>query len=230
MQPTSFARHLPRAGGVAIAAATVLVLAAPPPVAAAVAASRPVPAPAAVAAIAAPPPMRAPATALAAAPVTALHTVADLAARRLATADLVAAAKYGTGAPIDDPVRERQVLDAVARQARDIGADPQETVRVFRDQIEANKLVQRALFHQWDTHPAEAPTERPDLTRVREEINRVNAALVHALADSAPSRHAPSCDGRLVAAAAHVRHERALDSLHATALARSLPSVCASNS
>ncbi|WP_327321575.1 chorismate mutase [Streptomyces sp. NBC_01210] len=155
-----------------------------------------------------------------------LHTIADLSAQRLTTADLVAAAKYGTGSPIDDPAREKQVLDSVAQQARDLGADPEATVRIFRDQIEANKLVQRALFHRWDADSSQAPTERPDLEEVRKEINRVNAALVRSIADSASARPAPYCDGLLIASAAHVRHERQLDALHSIALARSLRSVC----
>ncbi|MFF8844083.1 chorismate mutase [Streptomyces sp. NPDC015127] len=215
MHLTSSARRLATSGVVGTVAA--LVLAAFP--GAASAAPHPEPHAAATATTVGP-----------TAPATALHAVADLAAQRLATAGLVAAAKYGTGGPIDDPVREQQVLDAVAQHAREIGADPNETVRVFRDQIEANKLVQRALFSRWDAHPGEAPTERPDLGQVRQEINRINGALVRALAESAALRHAPSCDGRLVAAAAHVRHEHRLDALHTTALARALPSVCAPRS
>ncbi|WJV50596.1 chorismate mutase [Streptomyces flavofungini] len=159
-------------------------------------------------------------------PYAQLRPLSALSARRLATADLVAAAKYGTGSPIDDPARERQVLDAVARQAEQVGADPEATVRIFRDQIEANKVVQRALHRRWDADPASAPTERPDLTKVREEIDRVNGELVHAIAASGHARTAPYCRGLLAAATAHVRHERRLDALHAVALARASWSVC----
>ncbi|MFD0415608.1 chorismate mutase [Streptomyces sp. NPDC127108] len=159
-------------------------------------------------------------------PYAQLRPLSDLSARRLATADLVAAAKYGTGSPIDDPARERQVLDAVARQAEQIGADPEATVRIFRDQIEANKVVQRALHRRWDADPASAPTERPDLAKVREEINRVNGELVHAIAASEPARAAPYCHGLLAAATAQVRHERRLDALHTVALVRASRSVC----
>jgi chorismate mutase len=159
-------------------------------------------------------------------PYAGLRTIADLSAQRLATADLVAAAKYGTGSPIDDPAREKQVLDAVAQQARDLGADPDATVRIFRDQIEANKLVQQELFRRWEADPSQGPKERPDLTEVRQEINHVNDALVHAVADSARARSAPYCGGLLTVSAAHVRLERQLDALHTAALARSLPSVC----
>ncbi|MFE6158160.1 chorismate mutase [Streptomyces sp. NPDC056486] len=162
-------------------------------------------------------------------PYARLHPLVDLAAQRLATADLVAAAKYGTGSPIDDPAREQQVLDDVARQARELGADPEATVRIFRDQIEANKVVQRELHRRWGADPAQAPTpeERPDLAEVRKEINRVNGELVRGIADSPSARSAPSCRGLLAVAGLRVRHERQLDVVHSVALGRALRSVCA---
>lgn len=155
-----------------------------------------------------------------------LHPLVDLAAQRLATADLVAAAKYGTGSPIDDPAREQQVLDDVARRARDLGADPEATVRIFRDQIEANKVVQRELHRQWDADPSQVPAEKPDLGEVREEINRVNGELVRGIADSPSARSLPSCRGLVAVAGVRVRGERQLDVLHSVALGRALPSVC----
>ncbi|MFE2023167.1 gamma subclass chorismate mutase AroQ [Streptomyces sp. NPDC059499] len=156
-----------------------------------------------------------------------LRALADLSERRLATAELVAAAKWGTGAPVDDPVREEQVLGTAARQARVAGADPGVTVRIFRDQIEANKLVQRALHRSWDANPADAPTDHPDLAEVREEINHVNIGLVRAIAGSAAARAAPSCGGTLRAAQASVRRDPHVDRLRTAALTHALRSVCA---
>ncbi|MFI0713592.1 chorismate mutase [Streptomyces inhibens] len=179
------------------------------------------------AAVAAPATPPAAATATAHSPYGQLHPLAALSAERLATGDLVAAAKWGTGSPIDDPAREQEVLNAVAEQARQLGADPGATVRIFRDQIEASKIVQRGLHRAWDADPGRAPTERPDLGEVRKEINRINGELVRAIADSPAARSAPYCAPLLAAAAAHVRHERHLDGLHTVALARSLRSVCA---
>ncbi|MFJ5800477.1 chorismate mutase [Streptomyces decoyicus] len=155
-----------------------------------------------------------------------LGPLAELSAQRLATGDLVAAAKWGTGGPIDDPAREQEVLDAVAEQARRLGADPAATVRIFRDQIEASKVVQRGLHRRWHADPAQAPTTRPDLDEVRKEINRINGELVRAIARSPHARSAPYCAPLLIVAAAQVRHERHLDGLHTVALARSLRSVC----
>ncbi|MFC9241638.1 chorismate mutase [Streptomyces decoyicus] len=155
-----------------------------------------------------------------------LGPLAGLSAERLATGDLVAAAKWGTGGPIDDPAREQEVLDAVADQARRLGADPAAMVRIFRDQIEAGKVVQRGLHRKWHADPAQAPTTRPDLNEVRKEINRINGELVRAIARSPHARSAPYCAPLLTVAAAQVRHERHLDGLHTVALARSLRSVC----
>ncbi|MFF5589135.1 chorismate mutase [Streptomyces hygroscopicus] len=155
-----------------------------------------------------------------------LRPLVELSAERALVADEVAAAKWGTDSPIDDPAREREVLDAVARQAEELGADPVATARIFRDQIEASKVVQRGLYRRWAADPAQAPTDRPDLGRIRLEINRINGELVRAIADSAALCEAPSCEGRLTAGAAAVIHGRRLDTLHTVALGRALPSVC----
>ena len=136
-----------------------------------------------------------------------LHPVASLAAERLATADLVAAAKWGTDSPIDDPAREQVVLDNVAAQAKQIGADPDEVRRIFRDQIEANKDVQRAFYARWTAHPDQAPTTRPDLNVVRQTINRINTDLVQAVADTTPDRTAVTCRPELTLAVIEVHHE-----------------------
>ncbi|MDT7846068.1 chorismate mutase [Streptomyces justiciae] len=163
----------------------------------------------------------------AAAPASpSLLPVASLSADRLATADLVAAAKWGTDSPIDDPAREQQVLDTVAAQAERIGADPDEIRTVFRDQIEANKTVQRGLFRRWAAHPDEAPTTKPDLNVVRQTINRINTGLVTALADTTPERSSVGCRPELALAVVEIHHEKHPDPLHTAALVRSLASVC----
>ncbi|MFF0018173.1 chorismate mutase [Streptomyces sp. NPDC005374] len=173
-----------------------------------------------------------PASGTTAAPLTAphslspLHPVVELAAERLATADLVAAAKWGTDSPIDDPAREQQVLDNVAAQATQLGADPDEIRVIFRDQIEANKTVQRGLFQRWTDHPDQAPTTKPDLSVVREQINRVTSALVQALAATADDRGAFTCRPELALAGLQVHQENHLDVLHTRALVRALASVC----
>ena len=149
-----------------------------------------------------------------------------VAAERIVTADQVAAAKWGTDKPIDDPAREQQVLDAMAAKATGMGVDPDLVRQVFRDQIEANKVVQRGLHRYWTAHPESQPTERPDLGEVRPVIDRLNDALLTEIRNTPHVRTDPSCGGRLGGAFLRVGHEMRLDGLHRAGVGRALPSVC----
>jgi chorismate mutase len=151
-----------------------------------------------------------------------------LSAERLLLADKVAAAKWGTGQPIDDPAREQQILDYVARRSVELGIDPVVAQRIFRDQIEAGKIVQRGLFQSWAADPGRQPTQRPDLSReVRPVLDRITNELLDQIKDTAPVRARPSCEGRLIGAYGRVGREDRLDGLHWAGLARALPDVCA---
>jgi chorismate mutase len=164
------------------------------------------------------------------APVSAsapsLWRLTDLAAQRVRIADQVAAAKYGTPSPIDDPVRERQIYDTVAARAPELGLDPADAVRFFRAQIEANKLVQRGLYARWAPHPSEVPVPRPGLGEIRPVIDRLNSALLTELAATLPARTARSCPRRqlLAAGVADVVHR--FDALHARALGNAVSATC----
>jgi chorismate mutase len=165
-----------------------------------------------------------------AAPASGLGALTELFAERLLLADKVAAAKYGTEAPIDDPARERQILDDVAARAAGLGLDPDSVTAVFRDQIEANKVVQRGLYARWDAHPDERPTERPDLaTEVRPALDLITTRLLAALQETVPARADASCGPRLYAEAALSAYGHRLDVLHLKGLGRALPSVCAAD-
>lgn len=157
-----------------------------------------------------------------------LTSLTDLFAERLLIADKVSAAKYGTGRPIDDPARERTILDDVATRAVGLGLDPDAAVAVFRDQIEANKVVQRGLYARWDAYPQERPTQRPDLEKeVRPALDRITTRLLDSLVATEGVRSSPSCELRLYGAASWSAYAHELDALHLTALKRALPSVCA---
>ncbi|GAB2791915.1 chorismate mutase [Streptomyces daliensis] len=177
---------------------------------------------------AAPAPGQGPVTASATAPATeGIPAIAGLSAERVRLADKVAAAKWGTDQPIDDPARERQVLADVAERSAGMGIDPAEATAVFRDQIEANKLVQRGLFARWEAHPEERPTERPDLAKeVRPALDRITTGLLERLKETEDARHAPSCAARLVHGSARAALTQRLDALHGAGLARAVPSVC----
>jgi chorismate mutase len=160
-------------------------------------------------------------------PGESLVRLTGLSAERVLLADKVAAAKFGTPAPIDDPAREQVVLDTVRTLSIDMGIDPNESIPVFRDQIEANKQVQRHLYALWTAHPELAPTERPDLaTEVRPQLDRITRQLLEQLKATDHTRTHPSCSGRLLASQLFISHTQNLDRPHRTALNRSLTSVC----
>ncbi|MGW4462596.1 gamma subclass chorismate mutase AroQ [Micromonospora sp. NPDC004704] len=145
--------------------------------------------------------------------------LADLAARRLLLADRVAAAKFATGQPIDDPVREQRVLDEVADVAEAIGLDPAVGVRFFRDQIEAGKMVQRALHTQWRAYPEYGPRERPDLAKdVRPQLDRMTVHMLRELLLAIRGTGRPADAGFPAA-------DRQLDGLHRDALLLALRSL-----
>ncbi|WP_370946898.1 chorismate mutase [Amycolatopsis sp. cg5] len=158
---------------------------------------------------------------------SSLWPLTDLAAQRVQIADKVAAAKFGTTQPIDDPVREQQILNEVAIKAAKLGLDPVTTVRFFRDQIEANKVVQRGLYARWTAHPEEQPSVRPDLaTEVRPIIDRLNAGLLDQFAATVTVRAGHTCELRLVITTRVVDLRRHLDRLHQRALVEAVQSVC----
>ena len=172
-----------------------------------------------------------PVSAAAAAPPSGLDTLVGLSAERLETAETVAAAKWHTGTPVDDPAREEQVLETAREQAVRSATDPERAAAVVRDQIEAHKTVQHALHARWTAVPGRAPTEEPDLTAVRPELDRITSELVRELAATEDERARDDCPSRLSLSSARSTREQGSDSavpdaVHTAALIRSLASVC----
>ncbi|WP_245821674.1 gamma subclass chorismate mutase AroQ [Lentzea waywayandensis] len=160
-------------------------------------------------------------------PAGPLGELTGLAVQRVQVADLVAAAKFGTTQPIDDPVREQQVLDGVRAKAVELRLDPESAARFFRAQIEANKLVQRGLYTRWTEHPEEVPHRRPDLgTEVRPILDRLTTEILAELKDTEQLRHPTlRCEiHATIAERSAVVHR--LDRLHENALAEAMRPVC----
>ncbi|MGQ4515041.1 gamma subclass chorismate mutase AroQ [Streptomyces sp. DW26H14] len=158
-----------------------------------------------------------------------LGGLAELAIRRIRLSGQVAAAKRGTGAPVDDPARERQELAKVRQQAVRLGLDPDATARFFEDQIAASKVVQRGLLDRWSAHPAEAPTERPALATIRTELDTITQQILRELvATERVRRPSPRCTAALAEAAESGAVAGRLDALHREALTTALRSVCGS--
>jgi chorismate mutase len=155
-----------------------------------------------------------------------LGDLVELSAERVAVAEAVAAAKWHSGSAIDDPGREEDLLAAVERHAVDTGLDPVAATAVMRDQIAANKFVQRGLHAHWRAVPEAAPAHEPDLADLRPVLDRITRDLVEELKATEESRAHPECFHRLGRDTHRVAAGYGFDPLHTTGLVRALPSVC----
>ncbi|MFG2306933.1 chorismate mutase [Actinacidiphila glaucinigra] len=160
-------------------------------------------------------------------PLGKLGPLTSLVIERLRVSDDVAASKFGTDSPIEDPVREAQVLEQVRQQAEAAGLNSQAAVTIFRDQITASKEVQRGLFAHWAAHPDEAPTTRPDLGQIRARLDQLTTALLAELKNTEPLRNKPvACSVQLTLAEVTGAAMERLDTLHRRALQTATDSVC----
>jgi chorismate mutase len=158
-----------------------------------------------------------------------LARLVGLAARRLATADTVAAAKWAGGGSISDPAREKVVLDTASAAATQRGLNPHdvaEVSQVFRDQIEANKAVQYGLFSDWSADPGNVPSGAPDLGQVRPVLDGITGELLDAWATTRATRADAGCHALLDRATDDVERDEHLDDLHRRGLDRALRSIC----
>ncbi|MFI5728890.1 gamma subclass chorismate mutase AroQ [Kribbella sp. NPDC051587] len=149
----------------------------------------------------------------------------DLVVRRIVVGDDVAASKYFSGKPVDDPVREQQILVSVRASAVQLGIDPDETASFFQAQIDASKVVQRGLLAHWAQHPESAPTTGPDLDAVRKQLDQLTVDLLAELVRVDKLRHSgPRCDISLLLAT--IPTAVYLDRLHRQALGVATDTVC----
>lgn len=168
-----------------------------------------------------------PASSAAVKPLGKLGPLTGLIIERLLVGDDVAASKFGTDSPIEDPVREAQVLEQVRVQAEAAGVNSQAAVAIFRDQITASKQVQRGLFARWTAHPEVAPTTRPDLGQIRARLDQLTTALLAELKNTELLRGRPvGCSVQLTLAEVTGAALEHLDTLHRQALKTATDSVC----
>lgn len=156
-----------------------------------------------------------------------LGPLTDLVIQRLLIGDQVAAAKFGTGQPIDDPTREQQELASVRQSAVSLGIDPDAAVSFFQQQITASKIVQQGLFDRWTAHPDDAPTTRPDLGTIRGELDQLTTELLQQLvAQKALLSRTFECGIDLNLADVTGEALNHLDALHRHALRIALSQTC----
>lgn len=155
-----------------------------------------------------------------------LYELVDAATQRLLTADPVAASKWLSGSPINDPARAQQVLAAVAGHAESLGLPGDYATTVFEDQIDATEAIQYSRFSWWKLDPGAAPTSAPDLSASRSLIDGLNRRMVGEVAEHWAVLQSPDCRAQLGVAKSSVAQNRSLDPLYRQALDAATRSYC----
>jgi chorismate mutase len=151
----------------------------------------------------------------------------DMTVARLHIARQVALSKWDSQKPVEDLLREAQVIKAAAEEARAFGVSTKFATDFFTDQIEANKLVQYGLLAKWH-RVGHAPDEkRVDLAKdIRPELDGLQQGFIKTLADTTALRAQPNCNAQLARATQDYVTSRKLNSLYAIAMDRALARVC----
>ncbi|MET3020116.1 gamma subclass chorismate mutase AroQ [Flavobacterium hydatis] len=106
-------------------------------------------------------------------------TLLRLMNKRLEVAVLVAKSKWNTKSPIDDPVREKIILDSVKNKAKKMGIDENLALDFFQAQFVAGKMIQRQLHGKWKAENREPFKPTVDLkTQVRPVLDSLTPLLL----------------------------------------------------
>ena len=118
-------------------------------------------------------------------PAGNVHSLRHLLIERLTLMEQVAAYKWNEKLPVDDPVREANVLAATLARSRAAGLDVALARRFIVAQMEAAKIVQRFYFETWEEGGVERIADVPDLeTELRPKIGALSADLIVSLAEN----------------------------------------------
>ncbi|WP_250463807.1 chorismate mutase [Caballeronia sp. GAFFF2] len=159
---------------------------------------------------------------------TAFTNLIALVSQRLALAEPVARWKWARHEPITDEPREAALLKQVEDKASAAQVDPAFARQFFRDQIDASKDVQNALFANWRAAKAAPEGTPPDLAHdTRPKLDRLTQSLMTALARVEPLRQADDCPLRLAQSVARWKHLTRYDSSMNDPLSHALSHVCA---
>jgi chorismate mutase len=156
-----------------------------------------------------------------------LEDLVDAAAYRLSLADQVALTKWDSKKAVEDPPRERIVIDNAMKQAASRGLSTVRIADVFADQIEANKLLQYQLLAQWE-RTGSAPTDhRPNLERdIRPKLDVLQSRLIDGLVRTSDLPTRSDCGQVVAVTVGAYASSKQLDTLHAIALDRATARIC----
>ena len=116
-------------------------------------------------------------------PASDVLSLRALLIERLGLMQQVAAYKWNNKLPINDPVREANVLKAALARSRAAGLDLDVARRFIVAQMEAAKIVQRRYFETWREEDVGTVPGVPDLaSELRPKIGALSGDLIAAMA------------------------------------------------
>lgn len=156
-----------------------------------------------------------------------LQPLVETSARRLLLAKQVALAKWDAQAPVEDLIREAQVITAAAKEGESKGLNRTFVSHFFAAQIEANKLVQYSLLAEWH-RAGGAPKHRPVnlIEDIRPQLDQIETALIAELVETADIRTNASCQDDAAKAVGKYLARRHLGTPLAIALDRAIVANC----
>ncbi|OBI92370.1 chorismate mutase [Mycobacterium asiaticum] len=159
----------------------------------------------------------------------ALTVLIDAVAERLQIAEPVAAYKWSTHTPIEDPARVEQELATLRADAEALQIDPDYpdyVATIFRDQVGATEAIEYSRFAQWKLDTAGAPPPPQDLSASRAQIDTLNTKILSQASLNWSLLRSPSCGFRLDEARTVVIRARRFDDLYQRALNAATRSYC----
>ncbi|GAB4185275.1 MAG: hypothetical protein Tsb0015_02100 [Simkaniaceae bacterium] len=149
-----------------------------------------------------------------------LDQLLGLLQKRLELMNDVAKWKWNNTYPIEDLSREKAMLETVAKQAEELGLNPDQAKEIFQAQFNAAKIVQINAFEKWVEADVDLVDNAPDLnTDLRPQIDNINKEIMQQLAVVLPKLEKQDISQALKEkAAAVIAGEQIDDSVRDTAL------------
>jgi chorismate mutase len=158
-----------------------------------------------------------------------MRSLVQSSAQRLQLARKVALEKWYSGAPVEDPSREAEVLQKAVKDGKSMGVESPQVEEFFKAQIEANKLIQYSLLADW-RRDGQAPAHAAaDLVKeIRPQLDEIEKRLIQELKQSVGARSATTCPVDAAKAAGEYLDSSGtkVDSLEGVALDRAMATAC----
>lgn len=129
-------------------------------------------------------------------PAQDIDRIVELTVQRRAVMRDVAAWKWVHQLPINDPDRERELLERMRAQARVLGIEPEALADFFELQMKWARREQRRAFAEWEKSGAPTAAARDLNTELRPVLDDIGSELLRALYVSVPELSAANFETR----------------------------------